>query len=180
MVMLVTFLAIQQVSQAYLAIINTFGQHSARICSQPHGRTVVPRVFLVKFFKKHSTFEETILPQFQHEKISIKNLKKNLWAEIFFFYFLWDEIISVPCQQILVQACLRAPHVVADQAKLALVFPYFLFSFFSFFFYAFCFSSTSRNLPCVKICFPQYFGITRRYMQKKTFLGVIFEFFLTK
>ena len=30
------------------------------------------------------------------------------------------------------------------------------------FFYAFCFSSTSENLPCVKICFPQYFGITRR------------------
>ena len=21
------------------------------------------------------------------------------------------------------------------------------------------------NLPCAKICFPQYFGITRRYMQ---------------
>ena len=48
---------------------------------------------------------------------------------------------------------------------------FFLFSFF----YAFCFSPTSGNLPCVKICFPQYFGITRRYMQKKIFcLGNFF------
>ena len=70
----------------------------------------------------------------------------------------------------LVQACLRAPHVVADEAKLAIVFTYFFLSFFflSFSFsYAFCFSPTSGNLPCVKICFPQYFGITRRYMQNK-------------
>ena len=36
---------------------------------------------------------------------------------------------------------------------------FFLFSFF----YTFCFSPTSGNLPCVKICFPQYFGITRRF-----------------
>ena len=34
----------------------------------------------------------------------------------------------------LVQACLRAPHVVADEAKLAIVFTYF-FLFFSFFFF---------------------------------------------
>ena len=31
----------------------------------------------------------------------------------------------------------------------------------------FCFWPTSGNLPCVKICFPHYFGITRWYMQKK-------------
>ena len=31
----------------------------------------------------------------------------------------------------------------------------------------FCFLPTSGNLPCAKICFPQYFGITRRYMQNK-------------
>ena len=44
----------------------------------------------------------------------------------------------------------------------------FSFSFFFFFFFsAFYFSPTSGNLPCVKICLPQYFGITRRYMQKK-------------
>ena len=94
----------------------------------------------------------------------------------------------------LVQACLRAPHVVADKAKLSIVFTYFfllfwsrracvrhtwwrtkrswpLFSptFFFFFFFlsfsffsAFYFSPTSEKLPCVKISFPQYFGITRR------------------
>ena len=50
----------------------------------------------------------------------------------------------------LVQACLRAPHVVADEAKLAIVFTYFfLFFFLSFFFfsYAFCFSPISEKLP---------------------------------
>ena len=31
---------------------------------------------------------------------------------------------------LLVQACLRAPHVVADEAKLAIVFTYFFLSFF--------------------------------------------------
>ena len=53
---------------------------------------------------------------------------------------------------------LRAPPVVADEAKLAIAFTYF----FSTFFYAFCFSPTSGKLPCLKICFPHYFGITRR------------------
>ena len=75
-------------------------------------------------------------------------------------------------KQELVQTCLRAPHMVADKAMLAIVFTYFFLlflfsSFFFFFFSAFYFSPTSGNLPCVKICFPQYFGITRRYMQKK-------------
>ena len=42
------------------------------------------------------------------------------------------------------------------------------------------FSSTSGKLPCVKICFPQYFGITRRYMQKKTFVFGKFYFFYEK
>ena len=45
---------------------------------------------------------------------------------------------------------------------------------------AFCFSPTSGNLPCMKICFPQYFGITRRYMQKKYFFLVIFIFLRKK
>ena len=44
------------------------------------------------------------------------------------------------------------------------------------FFYAFYFSPTSGNLPCMKICFPQYFGITRRYMQKRNIFQVIFLF----
>ena len=87
--------------------------------------------------------------------------------------------------EILVQACLRAPHVVVDEAKLAIVFTYFfllllLSSFFFFFFSAFYFSPTSGNLPCVKICFPQYFGITRRYMQKKIFFLGNFYFFYEK
>ena len=48
----------------------------------------------------------------------------------------------------LVQACLRAPPVVADEVKLAIVFTYFfLLSFFS---YAFCFSPTSKKLPWLK------------------------------
>ena len=50
------------------------------------------------------------------------------------------------------------------------------FFFFFFFFSAFYFSPTSGNLPCVKICFPQYFGITRRYMQKK----LVNFYFITK
>ena len=41
--------------------------------------------------------------------------------------------------------------------------------------YAFCYSPALGNLPCVKICFPQYFGITRRYMQKKN-LGNFYFF----
>ena len=79
---------------------------------------------------------------------------------------------------LLVQACLRAPHVVADEAKLAIVFTYFFLSFSFFFFSAFYFSPTSENLPWLKICFPQHFGITRRYMQKKYFLGVNFIFLI--
>ena len=57
---------------------------------------------------------------------------------------------------------------------------FFLFlSFFFFFFSAFYFSPTLGNLPCVKISFPQYFGITRRYMQK-IFLFSNLSFFLRK
>ena len=43
---------------------------------------------------------------------------------------------------------------------------YYPLSRFLSFFSVFCFWNTSGKLPCVKICFPQYFGITRRYMQK--------------
>ena len=53
---------------------------------------------------------------------------------------------------------------------------FFFFFHFSFFFSAFYFSPTSGNLPCVKICLPQYFGVTRRYMQKNIFfLGNFFS-----
>ena len=50
-----------------------------------------------------------------------------------------------------------------------LLLPSFSLSFFLSLSFVFCFCPTSGNLPCVKICFPQYFGITRRYMQKKYF-----------
>ena len=56
---------------------------------------------------------------------------------------------------------LHAPPVVAEGSEAGHCF-HLLFS--SSFFYAFCFSSTSGKLSCVKICFPQYFGITRRYI----------------
>ena len=65
----------------------------------------------------------------------------------------------------LVQACLHALPVVADEAKLAISSSSFFFSFF----YAFFFSPTSGKLPCVKIGFPHYFGITRRNIYKKIF-----------
>ena len=55
------------------------------------------------------------------------------------------------------------------------------FSLFSFFFFSvFCFWPTSGNLPCVKICVPQYFGITRRYMQNKIFFLGNFYFLREK
>ena len=44
---------------------------------------------------------------------------------------------------------------------------FFFFFFLSSFFSAFYFSPTSGKLQWLKIWFPQYFGITRRYMQKK-------------
>ena len=44
---------------------------------------------------------------------------------------------------------------------------YQLSLFFLFSFSVFCFWPTSGKLPRLKICFPQYFGITRRYLQNK-------------
>ena len=46
------------------------------------------------------------------------------------------------------------------------------------FFYVFFFWPTSRKLPRLKICFPQYFGKTRRYMLKKIVGN--FNFFTNK
>ena len=51
--------------------------------------------------------------------------------------------------EMLVQACLRAPHVVADEAKLAIVFTYFFllfFSFFSSFFFIFHFFHLKKKI----------------------------------
>ena len=61
---------------------------------------------------------------------------------------------------------LRAPCVIeCAMCSLAIIIT-IVQSFFLFLFSVFCFWPTSGNLPCAKICFPQYFGITRRYMQK--------------
>ena len=41
---------------------------------------------------------------------------------------------------------------------------------FGLFLSVFCFRPTSGNLPCAKICFPQYFGITRSYEKEYIFV----------
>ena len=50
------------------------------------------------------------------------------------------------CCLVLVQACLRAPHVVADEAKLAIVFTYFLGNFFFFYKNKMTFARLLRSL----------------------------------
>ena len=62
---------------------------------------------------------------------------------------------------------------------------FFFFLFLSFSsFYVFWSSPTSGNLPCVKICFPQYFGITRichfYFFTKKYWFSSVFSYFLFK
>ena len=47
---------------------------------------------------------------------------------------------------LLVQVCLRAPHVVADEAKLAIVFTYFFSSFLA---QAACMRHACLRVPCV-------------------------------
>ena len=79
-----------------------------------------------------------------------KNVSQN-----FFFYSNWSR-----------RACVRHSWW-RTKRSWPLFSPTFFFFLFLSSFYAFCFSPTSGYLPCVKICFPQYFGITRRYMQKK-------------
>ena len=58
----------------------------------------------------------------------------------------------------LVQACLRGPHVVADEAKLAIVFIYFFSSFFLFLLRLLLFTHFGES-PVSENFFPQYFGI---------------------
>ena len=74
---------------------------------------------------------------------------------------------------ILAQAALRAPHEVALQCVAGLCYYHRMVRLSSSSLSVFCFWPTSGNLPCAKICFPQYFGITRRYMPKMKifFLG---------
>ena len=86
-------------------------------------------------------------------------LSAELSKQLMATHYTW----SPPTKQILeaelllVQACLRAPHVVADEAKLAIVFTYFFLLFLSFFFYAFCFSPTSGESPVRENLFPPIF-----------------------
>ena len=76
------------------------------------------------------------------------------------------------------QAALHAPpevalHCVAGHC-------YYQLSVSLFFFSVFCFWPTSGNILWLKICFPQYFGMTRRCMQKKIFFEGNFYFFMKK
>ena len=97
----------------------------------------------------------------------IKNQEKCSWVpQTNLRFFTVTKIYSHRMYNI-GQGGLRAPSViVCAMHSLAIVITivqsFFLFS-------VFCFWPTSGNLPCAKICFPQYFGITRRYMQKKIF-----------
>ena len=125
-----------------------------------------------------------------------KDIKWNkFWAEKCLFrynFFLYDFTYHewnccstsrrLPMTFVVVHAALRAPHKVALQCVAGhcyyhrSVFPLSFFLSLS----IFCFWPTSGNLPCAKICFPQYFGIlSRRYIQKKHF-GCNFYFFTKK
>ena len=100
------------------------------------------------------------------------SMMKTNWINLFYE----DKIL-------LAQAALRAPHeVVFAMCSWPLLLPSFsLFVFFiSSLFSVFCLWPTSGKLPCAKELLPQYFGITRRYMQKKYFWGVNFIFLRKK
>ena len=72
---------------------------------------------------------------------------------------------------------LRTPYVLACAMRsLAIVITNF--RSLSFFFSVFCFWPTSGNLLCAKICFPRYFGITKKYIQ--IFFSGNFYFFTKK
>ena len=89
------------------------------------------------------------------------------WRRVSIFNTSWSiEYLRVRPRQPpkLAQGALRVPHEVKLQCVAGHCY-YQLSLSLSFF----CFWPTSRNLPCVKICFPQYFGLTRRYMQQKKY-----------
>ena len=102
----------------------------------------------------------------------------------FFFYAFWFSLTSGILRELifflepdscmyflLFTASVRSRSLdqplVPGRSEAGYCFHLLFFFFFFFFFSAFYFSPTSGNLPCVKICFPQYFGITRRYLQNK-------------
>ena len=105
------------------------------------------------------------------------SLNLYLCISLQFFWLFWV-LFSLPLTYWPRRLCMRHPRwrlqCVAGHC-------YYHRSVFFFFFFppVFCFWHTSGKLPCVTICFPQYFGITRRYA-KKIFLGGKFNFFLRK
>ena len=81
----------------------------------------------------------------------------------------------------LVQACLRAPHVVADEAKLAIVFTYFflLLSFSFFFFLLFLrllLFTHFKETPMTENLFPPIFWHNQKeYLKKKLVIFIFYE-----
>ena len=94
---------------------------------------------------------------FKHKGIKIFHKKCSTQCKVVWIIF---RIIILLLYSPFGPGGLRAPPVVADNAKLAIVFTYFFLLFSPTFFL--------RLMPCLKICFPQYFGITRRNIFKKT------------
>ena len=88
-------------------------------------------VFLWVFLEKNVQSISYRMVDFAKLQLFINNMSSKV------SFFLLDTLYRVFLLIDLVQACLRAPHVVADEAKLAIVFTYFflLFLFFSFFFF---------------------------------------------
>ena len=122
---------------------------TASVRSRSLDKLLVPGVFLSFFFFYAFCFSPT-------EK-KRKKIKRFFCTASVRSRSLDQSLVS----GVLVQACLRAWW--RTKRSWPLFSPTFFFSSsFSSFFSAFYFSPTSGNLPCVKICFPQYFGITRR------------------
>ena len=61
------------------------------------------------------------------QKICVNIIMSDTEWEISYEIYLVGNRASFSQTEVLVQACLRAPHVVADEAKLAIVFTYFFF-----------------------------------------------------
>ena len=83
-----------------------------------------------------------------------------------------------PSQIVLVQACLRAPPVVADEAKLAIVFTYFFLS--SFFFLRLLLFTHFGESPVRENLFPTIFWHNQKIYAKKNIFLVNFNFFTKK
>ena len=138
------------------------------LCAPPMVADEAKPLFSPNFFFSFSFFLRLLL--FAH--FGEIPVAENLFPTIFYymqknicfrnFYFLRKKLIFGPFFSFL--------RPVFDHGRLGHPQSPEFFSFFFFSLSVFCFWPTSGKLPCVKICFPQYFAITRRYMQKKIFL----------